>query len=150
LGPIVIKETPRITFRVAQSDHKEGPYNIPNTTFPENPYTNSVLSATYSSTSDILNIDTFSLANEPQGLFSGWVESGMSLIGTTSGAQATITNVRLVSDLTATLIGSFYIPNPNSNIHPRFEAGTKVLNFTNNNLNNQDLASTITEEGFLF
>ena len=72
----------------------------------------------------------------------------MSLIGTTSGAQATITNVRLVSDLTASLIGSFYIPNPNSNIHPRFEAGTKVLNFTNNNLNNQDLASTITEEIF--
>ena len=149
LGPAVINEaSPRITFRVAQSDHKEGPYNIPNTTFSQNPYTNSVLSATYSSTSDILNIDTFSLANEPQGLFSGWVESGMSLIGTTSGAQATITNVRLVSDLTASLIGSFYIPNPNSNIHPRFEAGTKVLNFTNNNLNNQDLASTITEEIF--
>ena len=149
LGPTVINEaSPRITFRVAQSDHKEGPYNIPNTTFPENPYTNQVLSATYSSTSDILNIDTFSLSNEPQGLFSGYVESQMRLIGRSSGAQATITNVRLISDLSATLIGSLYIPNPNSNIHPRFEAGTKVLNFTNDNLNNQDLASTIAEEIF--
>jgi hypothetical protein len=148
LGPNLSNESPRIVFRVAQSNHKEGPYNSPNTTFPENPYTNQVLSATYSSTSDILNIDTFSLSNEPQGSFSGWVESGMTLIGSISGAQATITNVRLISDLSATLIGSFYIPNPNSNIHPRFEAGTKVLSFTNNNLNNQDLASTIAEEIF--
>jgi hypothetical protein len=148
LGPNLIDETPRISFRVAQSNHKEGPYNSPNTTFPENPYTNQVLSATYSSTSDILNIDTFSLSNEPQGLFSGWVESGMTLIGNTSGAQATIANVRLISDLSATLIGSFYIPNPNSNIHPRFEAGTKVLTFTNDTLNDQNLASTIAEESF--
>jgi hypothetical protein len=148
LGPNLSNESPRIAFRVAQSNHKEGPYNIPNTTFLENPYTNQVLSATYSSTSDILNIDTFSLSNEPQGSFSGWVESGMTLIGSISGAQATITNVRLISDLSATLIGSFYVPNPNSNIHPRFESGTKVLNFTNNNLNNQDLASTIAEEIF--
>jgi hypothetical protein len=148
LGPNLINESPRITFRVAQSNHKEGPYNIPNTVFPENPYTNQVLPATYSSTSDILNIDTFSLSNESQGTFSGWVESGMTLIGNTSGAQATITNVRLISDLSATLIGSFYIPNPNSNIHPRFETGVKVLTFTNDNLNDQNLASTIAEESF--
>jgi hypothetical protein len=148
LGPNLANQTSKISFRVAQSDHKEGPYNSPNTTFLENPYTNSVLSETYSSTSNILNIDTFSLANESQGLFSGWVEVGMALIGSTSGAQATITNVRLVSDLSATLIGSFYIPNPNSNIHPRFEAGTKILTFTNNTLNDQNLSSTIAEESF--
>ena len=148
LGPNLENQTSRISFRVAQSNHKEGPYNSPNTTFSENPYTNSVISETYSSTSDILNIDTFSLANQPQGLFSGWVEVGMTLIGSASGAQATITNVRLVSDLSATLIGSFYIPNPNSNIHPRFEPGTKVLTFISDNLNNQDLASTIAEESF--
>jgi hypothetical protein len=148
LGENTSNESPRISFRVAQSNHKEGPYNIPNTTFPENPYTNQILPATYSSTSDILNVDIFSLSNEPQGRFSGWVESGMTLIGSVSGAQATITNVRLVSDLSATLIGSFFIPNPNSNIHPRFEAGNKVLTFTNNNLNDQNLASTIAEESF--
>jgi hypothetical protein len=148
LGQNTSNESSRITFRVAQSNHKEGPYNIPSTTFPENPYTNQVLSASYSSTSDVLNIDTFSLSNEPQGSFSGRIENGMTLIGSTSGAQATITNSRLISDLSATLIGSFFIPNPNINIHPRFESGIKVLTFTNNNLNNQDLASTVAEESF--
>ena len=88
LSPDLSNESPKITFRVAQSNHKEGPYNLPTKVFPENPYTNQVLSATYSSTSTILNIDTFSLSNEPQGLFSGWVESGMVLVGENSGAQA--------------------------------------------------------------
>jgi hypothetical protein len=137
-----------ITFRVAQSNHKEGPYNLPTSTYPFNPYTNQILQQSYSSTSTILNIDTFSLANQPQGEYSGWVSQGMVLVGKTSGAQATITNVRLISDISATLIGSFYIPNPNINIHPRFETGTKTFTLLNNNLNNQDLATTIAEEGF--
>jgi hypothetical protein len=178
LGPDLSNQAPEITFRVAQANHKEGPYNSPNTTYPESPYLPNVsfeinvladtaaggtggtfvtglevptirtLPATYSSTSTILNVDTFSLSNEPQGSFSGYVEPGMILVGQTSGAQATITNLRLVSDLSATLIGSFFIPDPNSNIHPRFETGTKVLTFTNNSLNNQNLATTISEETF--
>jgi len=148
LGPDLSNETAKITFRVAQSNHKEGAYNVPNKVFPQNPYTNQVLPSTYSSTSTILNVDTFSLSNESQGLFGGWVESGMVLIGSTSGAQATITNVKLVSDLSATLIGSLYIPNPNSDIHPKFESGTKTLTFLNNNFNNQNFASTVAEESF--
>ena len=65
-----------------------------------------------------------------------------------SGAQATISNVRLISDLSATLIASLFIPNPNTNIHPRFETGNKTITLVNNNLNDQNLASTIAEEGF--
>ena len=149
LGSDLFKESSRITFRVAQSNHKEGPYNSPTKVFPENPYSNQVLSATYSSTSTLLNIDTFSLANEPQGLFSGWIENGMILTGNTSGAQAIITNVRLITDLSATLIGNLFIPNPNSNIHPRFESGTKTLTFVNNSFNDQNLATTSAEEKFL-
>jgi hypothetical protein len=148
LGESAQEGLSRIRFRVAQSNHKEGPYNLPNTTFAQNPYTNQILPATYSSTSTILNVDTFSLSNEPQGSFSGWVESGMVLVGETSKAQATITNVRLISDLSATLIGSFFIPNPNTNIHPRFRTGSKIFTLLNNNLNDQNLASTIAEEGF--
>jgi hypothetical protein len=178
LGPDLSNQAPRITFRVAQANHKEGPYNSPTTTFAESPYNPNTfsttttiinnaaggtggtfatglevpsitsLSATYSSTSSILNVDTFSLANAPQGEFSGWVESGMTLIGSTSGARATITNVRLISDQSAVLMGSFFIPNPNSNIHPRFATGTKVLTFTNNSLNDQNVATTISEEAF--
>ena len=149
LGSNLSEESPRISFRIAQSNHKEGSYNSPNTTFSQNPYTNQILSATYSSTSTILNVDIFSLSNESQGLFKGWVENGMTLIGKTSNAQATITNVRLVSDLSATLIGSLFIPNPNSNIHPRFESGNKTFVLISNNLNNTDFAITRAEEKFL-
>jgi hypothetical protein len=148
LGENTTNQPPRITFRVAQSNHKEGPYNSPDTTFSQNPYTSQTLQPSYSSTSNILNVDTFSLSNEPQGAFSGYVESGMKLVGQTSGAQATITNVRLLSDLSATLIGSFFIPNPNTNIHPRFETGSKTLTLLNSSINDQNLASTIAEEGF--
>ena len=148
LGPNLANESAKITFRVAQSNHKEGAYNIPSTTFSQNPYTGQTLQPSYSSTSNILNVDTFSLSNEPQGLFNGYVESGMTLVGKTSGAQATISNVRLLSDLSATLIASLFIPNPNTNIHPRFETGNKIITLVNNNLNDQNLASTIAEEGF--
>jgi hypothetical protein len=149
LGPVSTDGvSPKIQFRVAQSNHKDGPYNAPTATFKENPYTNTLLSSSYSSTSDILNIDTFSLANEPQGEFNGWIEPGMVLVGKISGARATITNNRLFSDLSATLIGSFFIPNPNVNIHPRFETGTKLLTFTNNNLNDANTATTISDGTF--
>jgi hypothetical protein len=149
LGPSPLNDSSaRITFRVAQSNHKEGPYNSPTKVFSQNPYTNQVLSASYSSTSNILNVDTFSLSNESQGSFSGWIERGMTLIGQISGAQATITATRLVTDFSATLIGSFYIPNPNINIHPKFESGTKNLVFINNEFNDLTLASTLAEEKF--
>jgi len=148
LGPIIGSAKSSITFRVAQPNHKEGPYNAAATTFSQNPYTNQVLQGTYSSTSTILNVDTFSLSNEPQGEFSGRVESEMILVGKTSGAQARITNVRLLSDLSATLIGSFNIPNPNINVHPKFETGSKVFTIIDNDSNDQNVATTIGEEGF--
>ena len=148
LGPNDANTKPGITFRVAQPNHKEGPYDVATTTFSLNPYTSQILQGTYSSTSTILNVDTFSLSNEPQGQFSGRVESGMILVGKTSGAQATITNVRLISDLSATLIGSFNLPNPNINVHPKFETGSKVFTLINNNSNDQNAATTIAEEGF--
>ena len=173
LGPTVYNEL--IAFRVAVTNHKEGPYNAPDTTYGFDPYssfsltptiinnaaggtggtfetglqlTGQTLPAAYSSTSTVLNVDTFSLANGPQGEFSGYVQSGMTLIGKSSGARATITNVRLISDISSSLIGSFFIPNPNSSVHPRFSTGTKILSFTNNNGNNQNVASTISEEAF--
>ena len=139
---------PTITFRVAQSNHKKGAYNVPTKTFKENPYTNQPLSAVYSSTSTILNVDTFSLADQATGDFFGWVEEGMTLTGQTSGAEAKITRVRLISDLSAVCIGSFFIPNPNIATHPRFETGTKVFNITDEATNDQDLASTIAEEPY--
>ena len=142
------ESSPGISFRVAQLNHKEGPYNSATKTFLQNPYDNQILPTLYSSTSNILNVDTFSLANESQGLYSGWVESGITLVGRTSGAQATITNLRLVSDLSATLIGSFYLPNPNINVHPRFETGIKSFRLINDVSNNQNFSTTMAEENF--
>ena len=148
LGPVERANRPRITFRVAQSNHREGEYNAPDQVFRENPYDGSPLSAVYSATSTILNVDTFSLSNEAQGAYSGYVAENMVLRGSTSGAEATVTSVRLVSDLAANLTGSFFIPNPNSVNHPRFETGTKVFTLTNDIDNDPNVASTLAEEAF--
>ena len=139
---------PSIRFRVAQSNHMEGPYNAPTRTYGSSPYGAEPVPAAYSSTSTILNIDTFSLADQPQGSYWGWVEEDMILVGETSGALAVVTNVRLVSDLGANLIGSMYIPDPDSGVHPRFETGEKIVTLINNSTLNRNEASTIAEEGF--
>ena len=148
LGPVETGRRPRITFRVAQSNHREGEYNAPDQVFRENPYNGTPLPAVYSASSTILNVDTFSLSNEAQGQYSGFVAEGMVLRGSTSGAEATITNVRLISDLAANLTGSFFIPDPNILTHPRFETGTKVFTLTNDIDNDPNVATTIAEESF--
>jgi hypothetical protein len=141
--------SPKISFRVAQANHKEGQYDSPDRVYARNPYNSQPMSEAYSSTSTILNVDTFSLANQPQGDFFGYVERNMTLVGKTSGAQATITDVKLVSDISSHLEGSFFIPDPNVNTNPRFEAGTRVLTFVNSITNNQETATTIAEEGYI-
>ena len=148
LSQITADSTPGITFRVAQSNHKEGPYNVPTKVYSENPYTNQAFPASYSSTSNILNVDTFSLSNEPQGEYFGYVNSGMILRGQSSGAIATIDDIELLSDIGAFCAGSFYIPNPNNISFPRFETGSKTLTLTNDPDNNPDNATTVTDETF--
>ena len=140
---------PGIQFRVAQSNHKQGAYNQPTKEFLINPYDGKTMQATYSSSSTVLNIDTFSLANQPQGDYFGWVTEGMKLVGQKSGAIATISSLRLVSDLSATIIGSFFIPNPNDSNAPQFETGTKTFTLINNATNDVNTASTISEESFV-
>ena len=131
LGPVNNTTNANIIFRVATANHKRGPYDAPTQTYSENPYgAGQPIPATYSSTSTLLNIDTFSLASQPQGSFHGWVATNMVLTGESSGAQATITNVRLLTDVHGTLLGSYYVPNPNNVNFPRFETGTKVLKLT--------------------
>ena len=148
IGALAFASAPYIRFRVAQSNHKAGPYDSATKTFRKNPYNVQDLSAAYSSTSTILNVDTFSLSNEAQGQYYGWAQEGMTLRGQTSGAIAKVSNVRLISDISATLIGSYYIPDPNNISFPRFETGTKTFTLTDDIDNNQDAAVTIAEEGF--
>jgi hypothetical protein len=148
VGSNVLSSSPFIQFRVAQSNHKEGPYDSATKIFRKNPYNSQDLSGAYSSTSTILNVDTFSLSNEAQGQYYGWVQEGITLRGQTSGAIAKVSNVRLISDVSAALIGSFYIPDPNNISFPKFETGSKVFTLTDDIDNNQNQSVTIAEEGF--
>ena len=129
-------------------NHKSGAFDSATQVFTINPYNSSqVLPSGYSSTSTVLNIDTFSLCDQPQGAFIGHVAPEMILVGESSGAQATITQVRLIADFSSSLIGSFFIPDPNIGTNPRFEVGTKVLTFiddVNNNLFNASTRATST------
>ena len=62
-----------------------------------------------------------------KGSYYGYIEEGMVLHGHTSGARATITGVKLLSDVSAFCAGSFFIPDPNNINFPRFETGTKLF-----------------------
>jgi hypothetical protein len=140
--------TPRISFRLAASKHREGPYNNPTRQFTQSPYSNRVIPSTYTSTAETLNIDTFSLSNEVQGEYSGFVAPGMVFVGQTSGAVATLNDLRLVSDISSNCIFSFFIPDPNISTNPRFETGTRTFTLINNDTNDQNRASTIGEDNY--
>ena len=140
--------TASITFRVASLNHREGPFNAPTAIYRQNPYNGSDIGSTYSSTSTILNVDVLSLSNQARGDFFGFAAADMVLVGRTSGATARITNLRLVSDIAAVLIGSYFVPNPNNINFPRFETGSNNLTLVNDPNNNQVEATTIAEEGF--
>lgn len=127
---------PEITFRVAKQNHKYGDYLNPTDIYTVNPYDSNLnIPANYSSTSTIINVDTYSLSNQPQGEFYGYISVGMKLRGRTSRASAVVTDVRLITDRSGTVIGSFFIPNPNVDVNPRFECGSKVFRLTSSESN---------------
>ena len=131
-----------ISFRVATPNHKYGPYNAPSTTYTINPYirTESIASG-YSQSSKILNIDTVSLSEEAQGKYSGYLLKGMQLVGQTSGAVATVGDLRLISDNFGDLIGTFYLRNPNTIPTPtvRISTGTKTFKLSSSSTNDSGL-----------
>ena len=141
--------SPSINFRVAQSNHRRGDYNSPTEVYPDNPYVNGgIIPEVYSSTSTTLNVDTYSLADQPQGDFFGYIQTGMKLTGQTSGAEAEVTNVRLITDRSSALLGSFFIPDASNGDNPNFETGTNVFTLTNDPDNDQDVATTVGEEAY--
>ena len=56
LGPNNRNTNASITFRVATTNHKYGPYDAPTETYSESPYNRQTLAASYSSTSTVLNL----------------------------------------------------------------------------------------------
>ena len=124
--------------RICQPNHKGGNISTPTSTFGANPYdTNVNLATTYSASSTVLNIDINSLAEEAQGRFSGYVRNGITLVGRTSGAVATVANIRLITDSVGDVFGSFFFRDPLASPPPplRFRNGTRTFRLTNSATN---------------
>lgn len=124
-----------IQFRLATYNHKYGPYNNPTDVFSSSPYNITDPLQPYSPSSTTLNIDTTSLSDLSLGTYGGNVFIGMTLIGNQSGATARVIQRRLVSDNVGTVIGSFFVPNPNRAGNPRFSTGNKTFRLTDNPTN---------------
>ena len=129
-----------ISFRVSQPNHKTGPYNAPISTFPSNPYDTSLtLGTSYTESSTVLNVDVASLTEDAQGDFFGRIVNGMRLVGGTSNAIATVSNIRLIPDDHGSLYGSFFFRDPTVSPPPplRFTNGQNTFRLTSdvNNAN---------------
>ena len=128
-----LKDGQRVAiFRIAQPDHKSGDINSPSLTFNANPYDTSLsLGSVYSASSTVLNIDINALVDEAKGSFYGYIPTTgtITLLGLSSGAQASVTNVRLVADTYGDLYGSFFFEDPLKTPAPslRFKVGTSTF-----------------------
>ena len=132
--------------RLCAANHKEGPYTNPSKTYSVNPYTRQSIQEQYSESSTILNIDTKSLELPSETEFYGSVKIGMTLNGKLSGASAVVTDIRLISDLNGRLIGSFFIPDPNTSGNPKFNNGTNTFSLLDvDDLSLSDEARSIAE-----
>ena len=117
--------------RCATPNHRYGPFNSPTDIFTNNPYDqNQEIESSYTPNSSILNIDTVSLSEFSSGNYKGFISVGMVLTGQSSKARARVSNIRLITDVTGVVIGSFFVPNPNNPINPSFRTGIKTLKLT--------------------
>jgi len=131
-----------IRFRLARPDHKSGAYATPAVSYTINPYDNTTtLPTQYSLASTVLNVDTAALSAQAQGAYSGRVEVGTRFRGLNSGAQATLSDIRLIADNGGDLIGSFFLRDPNASPTPtvRITTGTKEYKLTTSATNAEPL-----------
>jgi len=87
-------------------------------------------SSTYSATSQLLNVDVEALGNLEE--YFGYAVKGAQIVGETSGAIATITNIDLFSDNWGDLLGAFFFRDANTTPEPPvvFRSGTKTFRVT--------------------
>jgi len=132
--------------RVVQPNHKTGTYNSPTTTFSLNPYNKSLtLPTSYSASSTVLNIDTEALADEVAGRYNGYITTGMVLLGQTSGAQASVSNIRVISDTFGDVGGAIFFRDPLASPLPplRFTTGSKTFKLTSSSTNAAPLPGSL-------
>ena len=82
------------------------------------------------------------MADEAQGRFYGYIPtSNVTLLGQSSGAQASVSNVRLVADTYGDLYGSFFFRDPLTTPPPplRFRTGTSTFKLTSSPENAEPL-----------
>jgi len=124
------------TARCASPNHRYGPITNPSDIFEFNPYNQTqIIPSTYSASSTILNVDTGSLSDLSEGNFGGSISVGMILNGKSSAARAVVRNIRLITDVTGVVIGSFFVPDPNVTTNISFTTGTKTLRLTSDSSN---------------
>ena len=105
-----VGDTQLFSARIANPNHKSGPIQNPDTVYSLNVYDRSVtLPSVYSASSTVLNIDINSLMEDVLGEFNGRLTVGMVLLGETSGAQASVSDIRLIADTFGDLQGSFFL-----------------------------------------
>ena len=131
-----------IRFRLARPDHKSGAFATPTVAYTINPYDNTTtLPTQYSLASTVLNVDIVALAAQAQGAFSGRLEVGARLRGLSSGAQADVSDIKLIADNGGDLQGTFFLRNPLTNPPPavRITTGTKEYKLTTSATNAEPL-----------
>jgi len=135
-----------IKFRLASPNHKTGSYDNPSTTYSLNPYTSTststiTLPSAYSSSSTVLNVDTYSFADESITKYGGYLQTNLKLVGKTSNAVATVSNIRLITDNYGDLIGAFFIRDPNSNPQPlvKLKTGQREFKISSSSTGSPDL-----------
>ena len=125
-------------FRIAGSNHKEGSYLSPTRYYGKNIYErDSNVSSEYNNNSTTLNIDTFALSEETETIFNGNLRPETIIRGETSGAEARVISVDLITDEVGSLTGSFKVPDPTANGNPRFETGRSTFRLTNSQTNSE-------------
>ena len=106
--------------------------------------------AEYSTTSNILNVDTLSLSDKSENTYYGYVQKGLKLVGQSSSAQATVGDINLKCDNLGSVRGSFFIPNPNDITTPKFETGKKVFRLSSSPTNSQKATNVGTDASETF
>ena len=131
-------------FRLCYPDHKFGPAQDRNSDnskqYNINPYVREEgLPQAYSQSSKVLNIGMGSLSARNQ--YYGYAVVGGKLLGRTSGAEAYVKDLRLVSDNYGDVLGCTYIKDPLGTPTPavRITTGTKTLKLTNSITNEKPL-----------
>ena len=128
-----------ISFRAAQANHKIGEWNNPSQTYATEPYTQSTLGSTYSSTSNTINVDTFDLADFRAQARRGFINNGMQLANADGTAEATVAltdgEIELISDEFGNLLFSLHIPEPSVETNPRFNTGLSSIKVTSSPTN---------------